>query len=395
MATITEAPLPPYIPDEREQRELMDFEKEHTDEVFSQIVADLELDDSIEDASAETERAVLNLVAECWAETEDMPREEVGEERSWLTEVALRAVGGKSQYVREHNLDEYTAASSSAEVASHGRVFEKYRTTELSEALRQAVPSILEEFRFSEKFPDGHMLEGLELVTIPEDAPAEDRVLSGASGALVDLPGNRKGIMVAEETVRRAIEEGSSNSKSLIAHEIGHSLRSLAIGEGKHPLGFMLNELYAEWSGDDKSMYHDEKHMANLLSVTGLNLRKDILPQVAAGEMNMAHVIGRMRDYFGSKNALRLLAYAPAHYNAPDREEPAAIVHDCIEYALQHGVMDEEDVTERINAKYAPHIANIMVSNTNIRRIIPSNLYPALLNRAREYPDFNEERLVA
>lgn len=136
--------------------------------------------------------------------------------------------------------------------------------------------------------------------------------------------------------------------------------------------------MLAEEASDGKTMYYDEKHMAGLLRATGLDVRGDIIPKLADGSMEVPDLIQQLKDQYGSRNALRLLAYMPANYNLPGAEAPAAILEDCIAYAQTYNGLTTEIMTEQLAAKYKPEIAQIVVTNEQIRAVVPPILLPIM-----------------
>jgi len=199
------------------------MEQSHPDAMFNEIVRDMQL--SPEAANNETNRVLLGLISEAWADSDSMPREEAIKEREWLTETALRGIGWQSGFVREHGLSEYQP--NQEELQAFGELFAAHSSSEQSSALADAMPGIAQEFGLAEKFNDLDKAEGLEFAVIPMEVANVSSVFR-SSGAFVQLPGDRRGIAVRENTYKMAVEDGATSSRALLAHEVG------ALPGGRH-----------------------------------------------------------------------------------------------------------------------------------------------------------------
>lgn len=299
--------------------------------------------------------------------------------RNWLVDVTLRAIGGKSEKVKSDGLSEYLPSSELEEDFS--KLLDKYGQTEESQIFTAGIEDIEAEFRFNEKFPDQERPD-LRYCVVPAE---ELRHLFNGSGALVKLPEDKRAILINGSSYINAFVDKKPASRGFVAHELGHTrTEELIIGNNNIPLGHFLNELYAEWCGDDNGGYYDEKHMSNFLSTTGLNIRKDYLPKFASGEISAVDLINSLKEQFGSFNTLRILSYAPENYGLESADSPASIANDCIDYALRNNKTTEEELQESIYIRYKPETAKIVLSNPNISRIIPNILRPMIEQRANE-----------
>lgn len=388
MSAIAEA-VPQSIPPEVQQYDHLLVEVAGEREAgadFHQVVADLQLSPELQ--HNETAQTLLGLAADVWNDANELPADSASKEREWVLDVILRGVGSRSGFVKEKGLSEYQIDMAQREADQ--KFFDRYGAAVRSVALAGEMPAILDELKVTERL-SGQAMPEVPYVVVPEDdAEINDVLPGGAAAKTVPLPSGQMGIMVRGQLYEWAVEDKRPGARALLAHEAGHAMQELIIGEGTYPLNHMVNELFAEWCGNDKGSYFDEKHMANLLLATGVNIRGALIPKIASGEMALPQVMDNLKEHIGSRNTLRLLAYAPAIYEMPGREAPAAILEDCITYAKDHNGLTDEQVRDRMHTKYSPAIARIMVTSSPIRAVIPPSLYPVLLERARQDPEFNE-----
>jgi hypothetical protein len=329
-------------------------------------------------------KSVLGLVSDAWKEVgePDDPADKLRAEaqREWLVDIALRASGKDSDYVAGHHLAEYLGDTEAEAVAEE--VLSKYTNSEEAAQLLSELPDIIDEFKLAEKFPGFELDKDLKVAVIPDSEMEQYRKQLPGSGALIEATDGGRGIFVTESSYRLIMDKESTGSRGFMAHEISHSIKGYKLGDGEQPLGVLFDELHAEWSGDDKGGYFDEKHMANFLAASGFELRREILPKMASGEMTMDDVIAEANDTFGPLNTLKLLGYLPGLYGGGDSQ--AELVDSCLEYAVQNGTTTQEQIESVIEERFDPARAEVMLRNSSVAPLIPKSLKKVMISQAEK-----------
>ncbi len=346
-----------YLEENSTDQKTQEFEAKEARLNIEEVVADLEVDPSILEKPVVGQ--IFDMIKALWDETETMENKSaVVARREWLVDIALRTVGDASGFSKREGLSEYLTDRN--DEAESERFLAEFGESEASFALASEMPKIAEEFSFSTKIQgfNSDDLSRISFVVIPESAYDDlyQVVGASASGYKSDMKDGSMAIFVKESSYQSAIVEANRASRGFMAYELAHTQRNFTIGDGA-PLGHVVNELFAEWAADYTGGYYEEKHMTNLMSAAGLELRRDEMPKLASGEMSMDDFVADLRARYGDLNTLQLLAYTPAGYKNGKGIKPIDIVDGFFEYAITNGVSTMEHARKRLNERYPPSIA--------------------------------------